>query len=196
MLDICCGYGRHAAPLAEAGYGVVAIDRDVKVIGRAQTRHDHERLDFRVMDMTRLDDLSGQFDAIICMWQSFGYFGAPTNEDVLRQIAGHLRSGGRLVLDIYNRDFFESRQGTRCSQQHGIEVVTSQRMQGDRLVVELDYAEKRQRDVFDWQVFSEETITALAGHCGLGLQLACTSFDAREAPSDDRPRVQLVFERV
>lgn len=195
VLDLCCGYGRHAAPLAEAGYSVVGIDRDPGVVKRARALHDQERLTFRILDMTKLSELSGEFDAVICMWQSFGYFDAATNADVLRQIAGHTRTGGRLVLDIYNREFFETKQGTRTSEQHGVKVATTQRMQGDRLIVELEYVEKQQWDVFDWQVFTEETIAGLAQICGLHATLACADFDETIQPSHDRPRMQLLFEK-
>jgi hypothetical protein len=59
-----------------------------------------------------------------CVWQSFGYGDAATNTEVLRQMAAHLRPGGRLVLDTYNRDFFETSQGVRETTQRGEPVVT------------------------------------------------------------------------
>lgn len=195
VLDICCGYGRHAGPLADAGYTVLGIDRATDVVKRAAALHDQMQLRFCVFDMMMLNELPGEFDAVICMWQSFGYFDSATNMQVLRQIADRLRTGGRLVLDIYNREFFESRQGTRILQQHGFNIATSQSMRGDRLTVELNYVEKQEHDIFDWQVFTPETITALAETSDLELLLACTDFDENTRPSAARPRMQLVFEK-
>ncbi len=195
VLDVCCGSGRHAAPLADAGYDVLGIDRDASVIERAGAAHPAERLTFRMLDMTRLDELDGSFDAVICMWQSFGYGDADTNAEVLRQMTARLHSGGRLVLDIYNRDFFESRQGERETTQRGEAIRTRQRLEDDRLIVALDYLDRGERERFDWQVFTSESIAALADRCGLRVLVACTDFDERVPPSIDQPRMQLVLER-
>lgn len=35
VLDLCCGAGRHALPLARAGYCVLGVDRDEAAIARA-----------------------------------------------------------------------------------------------------------------------------------------------------------------
>lgn len=193
LLDVCCGYGRHAAPLADAGYDVVGIDRDERAIARARSLHAHDRATFLAHDMTRLNELPGPFDGIICMWQSFGYHDAATNADILRQMAELLTSGGRVVLDLYNRDFFGTRQGERTTIQEGVEIVTRQRLDEDRLIVDLDYRDRDERETFDWQVFTPDTITDLATSVGLEPVLACTAFDKSLPPSRDNPRMQMVF---
>lgn len=85
--------------------------------------------------MRRLDDLPSNFDGVICMWASFGYFDARTNEDVLRGFAERLRLGGRLVLDVYHREFLEAHQGER-----GLRGVRDSRVvRHGRLHEELEY---------------------------------------------------------
>lgn len=191
ILDVWCGYGRHAHLLAEAGYEVLGIDRDDHAVERARALHDHPRATFLVHDMTRIGDLPGPFDGITCMWQSFGYHDDATNAGILRQMARQLTPGGRIVLDIYNRDFFACRQGGRATTQQGIEIVTRQHLHDDRLIVDLDYRDEWER--FDWQVFTPKAITRLAATLGLKRALACASFDERQPPSPDTPRMQLVF---
>lgn len=193
ILDVCCGHGRHAGPLADAGYHVLGIDRDASAMERAQTLHDREGTAFLTHDMTRLRELPGTFDAVVCMWQSFGYHDAATNADILRQMTELLSPGGRVVLDLYNLDFFVTRQGERTTIQQGVEIVTRQHLNGDRLIVELEYRDRDERETFDWQVFTPETITALAATLGLDRALACTSFDESQPPSPDTPRMQIVF---
>jgi SAM-dependent methyltransferase len=195
VLDVCCGYGRHAIQLAKQGYTVLGIDRDPEVIRRAQALTDAASVTFRTYDMTRLHELSDQFDAVICMWQSYGFFDSPTNERVLRVMADRLRPGGRLVLDIYNRDFFLDRQGVRTTTVRGTRVKTRQRLKGDRLIVELDYVERGESDVFDWQVFTPSSMSELAGRIGLILLVACSEFNPEVAPTDSNPRMQLVFQQ-
>jgi SAM-dependent methyltransferase len=53
-----------------------------------------------------LDD--DHFDAAICLWNSFGYFDDAGNDQVVSEIARVLAPGGRLVLDVPNRDFLVS----------------------------------------------------------------------------------------
>jgi 2-polyprenyl-3-methyl-5-hydroxy-6-metoxy-1,4-benzoquinol methylase len=47
VLDVCCGYGRHAGPLADTGYRVLGIDRDPQVIAHAHATHASPNLSFR-----------------------------------------------------------------------------------------------------------------------------------------------------
>ena len=66
-------------------------------------------------DLRELDPLPGGYDAVINMWASFGYFDAAENERVLGSFARRLRHHGRLVLDVYNRAFFEARAAESAS---------------------------------------------------------------------------------
>jgi SAM-dependent methyltransferase len=195
VLDVCCGYGRHAIPLAGRGYTVLGIDRDPEVIWRAQHHCAQPNATFKVHDMSRLDELPRDFDAVICMWQSFGYFDASTNRRVLAAMAERLRSRGSLVLDIYNRDFFLGRQGARTTTVQGIRITTQQRLDDTRLHVELGYLDRGTRDAFDWEVFTVDSIRELADHIGLSLLVACSGFDAGVPVHDGDPRMQLVFEK-
>ena len=48
---------------------------------------------------------SGEFDAIISIWNSFGYFADDhENQRVLASAAQALKPGGRLLIDVSNRD--------------------------------------------------------------------------------------------
>lgn len=195
VLDLCCGYGRHAIPMAEAGHRVLGIDRDPNVIAGAQSFHHLPNLEFRVHDMTALNTLPEMFDAVVCMWQSFGYFDEATNIAILTQMSEHLYAGGRVVLDIYNKEFFAQRQGTRETQQRGETIVTTQVLENDRLIVSLNYLERKDQDVFSWQMYTPQSITQIAERCGLKAILICSDFNEEVEPSSEKPRMQLVFEK-
>ena len=51
-------------------------------------------------DMRQLGEVPGQFDGVLSLWQSFGYFDEATNRDVLRQMSEKLREGGRLPVNM------------------------------------------------------------------------------------------------
>jgi SAM-dependent methyltransferase len=145
------------------------------------------------LDMRHLAALTGPFDAVICLWQSFGYFDPPSNADVLNQISRLLRPDGRFILDIYHRFFFETRQGQLVTQRAGQNVTITNTLEGDRLIAQLDYADGR--ELFNWQLFTPEELCALAASSGLRCRLACTLFDEAQAASPTQARMQLVFEK-
>jgi SAM-dependent methyltransferase len=99
ILDVPCGYGRHAAELARRGFRVVGIDLSRAMIAEARRRwKKRERLRFVRRDMRRLA-FRGEFDAVINMYTSFGYFSPRENQAVLGRLARALRPGGLILID-------------------------------------------------------------------------------------------------
>ncbi|MCI0438732.1 MAG: methyltransferase domain-containing protein [Chloroflexi bacterium] len=195
LLDLCCGEGRHSELLAEAGYEVTGVDFSDYALGKAKASSDG-RASYLKMDMRELEKLPGSFDAVISLWQSFGYFDEAQNADVLRQITAKLKPLGRLILDIYHRAFFEQRQGVMSYEREGRQVTSASSMGGNRLTVRLEYGPGEEIDIFDWQLYTPDEITALAETLGLMRLVACTGFDDATPPSPESPRMQLVFQKL
>ncbi len=193
LLDLACGTGRHARLLAGQGYQVLGVDRNVQALRAAQA-HAVDNLRFLQHDMRDLAALPGRFDGVICLWQSFGYFDAPTNEAILRTISDKLIPGGRSILDLYHRDFFERNQGRREFEMGGKTVIEEKHMRGDRLVVELSYGGAG-GDRFEWQLYRPQELWALAANCGLNCKLICSDFKEALPASPQMPRVQNVLEK-
>lgn len=194
ILDVCCGPGRHSQPLVEHGYQLVGIDLDENALAKAR-RLSNGLATYLQLDMRQLVQLDGDFDAMICLWQSFGYFDEATNQDVLRQISQKLRQGGRFILDIYHRDYFAQNQGIRHYTRMGVSIAASNRMAGNRLIVHLEYSDGSPGDNFEWQLFTPEEICQAAAEVGLHTCLVCTEYNEQEPASPAKPRMQLVFER-
>jgi SAM-dependent methyltransferase len=194
LLDLCCGQGRHANMLALRGYEVVGVDRDAAALAVARANASGS-VTYLQGDMRELAGVPGRFDGILCLWQSFGYFDPATNWDVLCQAAQKLAPGGRLILDIYNRPFWEAHQGTRRFERKGTTVRATQRMQGDRLTVHLAYGDDLGGDRFEWQLFTPEEIGHLARAGGLRPVLACAGFEERKPVTSDEHAMQVVLER-
>lgn len=105
VLDCPCGHGRIAERLAQRGCDVVGIDRAPHFIALAR-RNAATRgvdVDYRVMDVRTLDTV-GEFDAAFNWFTGFGYFGDATDRDILRRYHAVLKPGGRLLLEVQNRD--------------------------------------------------------------------------------------------
>lgn len=176
VLDLCCGEGRHANILAEIGYQMVGVDLDGAALAIAESKS-NGLVTYIEKDMREIAKLPGQFDAILSMWQSFGYFDEVTNRDILRQISGKLRPGGRFILDIYNRVYWAAHGGKREFEKKGVRVTVENQLTGSRLRSSLSYGRGLGGDVFEWETFTLDEIKTLAWGCGLAMILSCTECD-------------------
>jgi SAM-dependent methyltransferase len=192
LADVCCGMGRHARALSSRGYSVTGIDRDAHAIAKARELAGGPS--YVHADIRDYRPEPGTFDVAIVMSQSFGYFDPITNRDVLGRLAAGLREGGRVILDLWNQEFFAAHQGERELKTARGVVQESKRLDGDRLYVHLDYPDGAHEE-FEWQLFTPAQMIALAQSIGLGLMLSCTDFDTTITPSPARTRIQFVLER-
>jgi SAM-dependent methyltransferase len=199
LLDVCCGEGRHAIPLAERGYDVTGLDRDGAALTAARKRASDLSVAARFVEGDMRDlaaSVAGPFDVCVCLWQSFGYFDAATNEDILRQMRDLLRPGGRLILDIYHPGFYAAHQGVSTQERNGRTITSSTRLDGNHLSVEIDYGSDVPPDRMEWELYTPEALEALAARHDLRTILACAHCDETQLPTPDMIRMQLVFERM
>lgn len=201
VLDLCCGYGRHALGLASQGYQVTGLDRDEAVIAEAESRARAARLHiaYVVGDMREVGAPPGTFDAVINMWQSLSYFDEETNANVLRTIHDKLAAGGRLIVDMYNRACIERQQGKQRQEIDGVTVESDNYMQGDRWHSVLTYRDAQGAviggDHMEWRLYTPDEFAALAGACGFTTRLVCAWWDENLAPSPDIGRMQITLQR-
>jgi SAM-dependent methyltransferase len=107
VLDLCCGEGRHAVPLAQRGYRMIGLDLSVPLLAAARrsaagagTRVDWVRADSRSIPFR------GVLDAAYCWFTSFGYFTNPADDRrVLAQVMEALRPAGLFLLEVPDREF-------------------------------------------------------------------------------------------
>ena len=104
VLDVGCGHGRIANRIAARGARVTGTDVSPPFLARAAADAAALGLqvDYRRGDMRDLAQHAGRFDAVLSWSTAFGYFDDQTNRQVLRQMRGALRPGGRLTLDLNN----------------------------------------------------------------------------------------------
>ncbi len=105
VLDLGCGPGRHALPLADAGLKVTAVDTSPSLLAQLESTLDGR--DIEIVEADMRDFCRPQaFDLVVVMWTSFGYF---TDEGdhaaVLENIRSSLKPGGRLLLDLVGLEY-------------------------------------------------------------------------------------------
>ena len=118
VLELGCGNGRVAIPLAEMGYNVTCLDISPPFIEDAKERARRAgvlgRMDFLVGDATRLEEfVEGSFDFIYMIWTTLlGYYDEETDLELLRGIRRVVKEGGALaILNTISRDSVGRRAG-------------------------------------------------------------------------------------
>lgn len=195
VMDLGCGVGRHSNLLALRGYQVTGLDVNPQALAKARANAPAGAV-YINHDLRRLESMAENFNAMMSLWQSFGYFEEADNRDVLRQIAKKLTSNGRFILDIYHREFFEAHQGKRHFERDGIQITENKSMTGNRLRVALTYHSIDREDVFEWQLYYPDELIELMKTFGFRCLVACTEFDEAKPASKDSPRAQYVFQRA
>lgn len=108
VLDLCCGNGRHAQALLEAGYQVTGVDLSEVLLEEAQANDPGKRITWIRADMRKLPLPGQQFDAVVNLFTSFGYFKTDAeHQQVLLEVARVLKPGGKFVIDFLNPEYTE-----------------------------------------------------------------------------------------
>ena len=192
VVDVCCGMGRHARALFSRGYSVTGVERDAAAIARARELAGGPS--YLQADVRDYQPDIGAYDLAIVMSQSFGHFDAATNRDLLRRLATGVRKGGRVILDLWNPEFFATHQGERDFELPDGIVRERKRVEDGRLFVHLDYPDGGHDD-FEWQLFTPSEMISLADSVGLALIASCTDLDMTVEPCPAKPRIQFILER-
>lgn len=107
ILELACGTGRIAIPLAEAGHQVIGVDNDGNMLGRARrawaatATQGAGTLEFVDADLTELH-LGRRFDLVILGLNTLPMLPGRTAQlTALRLGAEHLARDGRLVIDTW-----------------------------------------------------------------------------------------------
>lgn len=105
VLDLGCGPGRHALPLADAGLKVTAVDTSPSLLQQLAAGRGQRDIELVEADMREFERPQA-FDLIVVMWTSFGYFTAEADHRrVLDRIRASLAPGGRLILDLVGLEY-------------------------------------------------------------------------------------------
>jgi SAM-dependent methyltransferase len=105
LLDLGCGTGNHALPLAERGYAVVGVDRSENMLDSARKKVSSQCLDRKpsfLQGDIRSFETEQSFDASLMMFAVLGY--QLENADVLaalRTARNHMGLGGLFIFDVW-----------------------------------------------------------------------------------------------
>lgn len=141
VLDLCCGMGRHAMALTEAGYIVTGVDLSKVLLREARLGDPEGKVDWHQADMRELP-LTDPFDAVVNLFTSFGYFKHDAEQiRVLREVRRLLKPGAKFMIDYLNPNYTSAHL-----------VPYSERVDDGRKIIE-------QRRIEDGYVIKHITIT-------------------------------------
>jgi SAM-dependent methyltransferase len=106
ILDLCCGHGRHAIPLAQRGYMVTGLDLSEVFLREAEKTALAKgvQIDWLHGDMRNIP-YENEFDAVINIFTAFGYLeNQDEDQQALKQVCKALKPGGLFLLEIIHRE--------------------------------------------------------------------------------------------
>ena len=104
VLDLCCGFGRHTLAMRERGLDALGLDLSMDLLREARTLENGALLEGRLIrgDAAALPFRRGNFDGVVNLFSSFGYFGELGDARMLSEIARVLKPKAIAILDMMN----------------------------------------------------------------------------------------------
>lgn len=107
VLELGCGTGRLAAPLAQAGFAVTGVDNAPAMLARARHKvaalspEARARVTLRQGDLMELA-VNGRFALALLLNNTAMHFSPAQLTQLLRRVRPHLAEEGRLFIDVAN----------------------------------------------------------------------------------------------
>jgi len=103
VLDMMCGYGRHALALGRKGIAVTAIDNQASYIDEINTAAKKENLPVTGINNS-IQSFTPQekFDLAICMGNSLQFFDRKNLVEILSTVSGCMKPGGQLLINSWS----------------------------------------------------------------------------------------------
>jgi SAM-dependent methyltransferase len=188
LLDLACGDGRHLAAFSRLGLDGVGVDLSDALLDRARARGCRVvRADLRALPFS-----SEAFDHATSFFTSFGYFESEDeNLRALREAARVLKSGGRMLLDVPDRDQLERGLVPRSEfQRAGLRMRCDRAIEAGRVRKSVRVSNSRGEEVAHFEesvrVYTLPELRSILGASGFGVLREAGGFDGRPIGSGDR----------
>lgn len=195
LLDLYCGYGRHAIELAKYGYKVTGVDATKDFLDIAAQNAQEAKIDitFEQKDMRELN-YDQQFAAVINMFAAFGYFTDDENANIINLIVKALRPKGLFLIDLLNREWMVRNNINRYWRHPSGEYVLSYKVELEngiatmkRQLINQITGAKIQYE-FVLRAYSLAEMTTIFNTSGLSIISTYGAFDGRPY-SSETPRM-------
>jgi SAM-dependent methyltransferase len=190
LVDVGCGTGRVACRLVECGYDVTGIDTNVEALTTA--RRLCGGATYVALDQRHIGHLRWAFDVAVVLWNSFGFLRREDDRETLRGLAGIVRPGGRLLLDLYHPDWLSANPQAGTVHERGATI--DRWVQDGRCFHEIRYP-NGSADQIEFNVYRPDEITGMLGEVGFPVDAEMVWWNSEILPGPRFPRYQTVSTR-
>jgi ubiquinone/menaquinone biosynthesis C-methylase UbiE len=152
VLELACGTGRIALPLAESGLDVTGVDVSDGMLAVLRRKAAARRLTLVSQDMSALD-LDRRFGCIIVAFRSFQHLlTTDLQRTTLMAMGRHLAPGGRIALNLFDpRLDLLIDTTTQFPVLSGTDPATGHIFTGEMLSARFDYLTQVRRDIWRYR---------------------------------------------
>jgi SAM-dependent methyltransferase len=190
LLDVGCGVGRTAGPLAARGYRVTGLDVSIDALREARRTVPGMRL--IAMDQRHIGLFRWTFDAAVILWNSIGFGTRGGDLDTLRGLRSVLRPGGRVLLDLYHPGWLADHELNGVADAQGVSV--RRWLQAGRCMHEIRYRSGSVDDI-QFNVYHPEEMRAVAAATGFLVERELVWWNAELRPGPEHARYQMILAR-
>ncbi len=203
VLDIMCGYGRHAIALAKKGLNVTAVDNLDEYTTEIEGIAKKEELSLNVIKADILEyKIEKKYDLALCMGNSLNFFNATEVSGLLTNLNSHLKEGANLLINTWSlaeiviRNFVSRSWSETNGLKHICEsrfLFHPTRVESDSIFLSPDGSmEKKQAVDF---IFSVAEMEALLTNAGFELKEVYSIPGKKKFTLGD-PRAYIIAERL
>ena len=197
ILDHGCGQGRHCFGLRGIGYRVAGLDYSRTLLKMAATvaRRVDSDVPYIRGDMRYLPLKDSIFTWVLSLFGSFGYLSETDNVEVLKEIRRVLKPRGKLLLEIWNKEFALKNDGEeihrnlesgehflqRCRFSHDTRRMTVRRF--------FTTGDKKEEYSISYRIYTSPEISDILTSLGFEICDIRGSFSSRELMPESRDLV-------
>lgn len=199
VLDLMCGYGRHAIALAKKGIAVTAVDNLADYIAEIKQAAEKDSLPVKAIQSDILSFTSNELvELAICMGNSLNFFNAADTITLLKNVSAQLKPGGHLLINSWSiaEIAFKNIPANSWSTVSGFKFLTSSklcfhptRIETDTIIIPAEGKEES-RLAIDY-IFSINEMEAMLKEADLTLK-EIYSIPGRKKFTLGEPRAYLV----
>lgn len=108
VLDLACGTGSQVFWLTRAGFEVIGVDINSKMLKIAKEKASQQKMSLTFLKGDMRTTHAGEFDAVITIFNSIGHLTKADFEIALRNIQRNLKKDGLYIFDIANLNYYRS----------------------------------------------------------------------------------------
>jgi SAM-dependent methyltransferase len=203
VLDLMCGYGRHALALGRKGIQVTAIDNLSEYVKEITEIAEREMLPVTCIQADVIEyEPAEAFDLAICLGNNLSFFDKKDTGKFFFTIASHLRKGGLFIANSWTiaEIVFKSFTPKTWSEINGLKYLAESkisfhptRMETEMTIILADRSEEKKKAV-DY-IYSLNEFAVALEDAGFSVR-DMWSIPGKKKFSFGEPRIYIVAEKI